>query len=131
MKASERQVGGSHYKNVEVQPIQIAYMLGCTPLWVKVCKYITRTKEDHTVDLQKALHCVELENEMMEFRCRNYMVEMNRYNQEDIEKFSNQYEDSEFIDLVLQHMYFGFYKQAAEAICEKAGVKVELESEVV
>jgi CCR4-NOT transcriptional regulation complex NOT5 subunit len=131
MTALEKQVGGDHYKKVEVQPIQIAYMLGCTPLWVKVCKYITREKEDKIEDFQKAIHCIELENEMIELRSNKYMAEMVRYEQEDIKKFAMQYEDGEFIDEVLQHVYFGHYKKAAEAICDKAGFDIVHEGEVV
>lgn len=129
MTATTKQVGGDHYKKYEVQPVHIAYQLGCTPLWLKVCKYITREKVDPREDLAKALHCIELESELIELRSQKYMAEFVRYDQEDIKRFAHQYEDAEFIDTVLQHVYFGFYKQAAECVAEKMGVNVVFEEE--
>ena len=63
--ATERQVGGSHYKGT-AQPID--YIIKNNISWClgNSIKYITRSgkkglKEDHIKDLQKAIHYIELE----------------------------------------------------------------------
>lgn len=119
MSALEQQVGGSHYKDVEIQPVQIAYSIGATPLWLKVCKYITRDKENKVEDFGKAIHCAALENDLMELRCQKYIAELVPFEHMDIKAFAEQYEDSEFISEVLQKMYFGYYKTVSDLILER------------
>jgi hypothetical protein len=55
-----KQVGGSHYKNLPIQPMSysIANQLG----WAEgeVIKYVTRWRNKNGVeDLKKAIHCLE------------------------------------------------------------------------
>jgi len=66
MGALNKQVAGNHYKNQKVQPIELAYMLGQTPAFCKVCKYATRIKDDPVQQLNKALHCIELDEELLQ-----------------------------------------------------------------
>lgn len=68
MSALDKQVAGQHYKNQKVQPIQLAYMLGQTPAFCKVLKYATRIKDDPVQQLNKALHCIELDEELKEYQ---------------------------------------------------------------
>lgn len=66
--ASERQVGGNHYKNKGIQPLEYAYANGLTPNITNVVKYVTRKKgseKDQIKDLLKAIHYIELELEMV------------------------------------------------------------------
>ena len=56
MSALNKQVAGNHYKVQKIQPIELAYMLGQTPAFCKVCKYATRIKDDPVQQLNKALH---------------------------------------------------------------------------
>ncbi len=67
MSALDKQVGGSHYKKGKIQPIKLAYMLGQTPAFCKVAKYATRIKDDPIQQLNKALHCIELDEDLKEF----------------------------------------------------------------
>lgn len=64
MNALNKQIAGNHYKNQKIQPIQLAYMLGQTPAFCKVAKYVTRIKDNPVQQLNKALHCIELEEEL-------------------------------------------------------------------
>ena len=68
MGALNKQVAGSHYKNQKLQPIELAYMLGQTPAFCKVAKYTTRIKDDPVQQLNKALHCIELDEELKDYQ---------------------------------------------------------------
>jgi hypothetical protein len=65
MKATQKQIGGSHYKDKGIQPLEYAYSNGLTPNLTNVVKYVTREKEDRVKDLRKAIHYIELELEMV------------------------------------------------------------------
>ena len=67
MSALSRQIAGSHYKNQKIQPLELAYMLGQTPAFCKVAKYSTRVKDDPVQQLNKALHCIELDEELKDY----------------------------------------------------------------
>lgn len=56
-----KQVDGKHYTEQLLQPIEAAYLLNATPCWTKLNKYLTRDKGDKLSNLNKALHCIELE----------------------------------------------------------------------
>ena len=62
------QVGGNHYKNQTIQPVELAFMLGGTPTFCKVAKYCTREKDDPIEQINKSIHCVRLEQELGHFR---------------------------------------------------------------
>ena len=64
MAALKRQVNGHHYTDRAMQPIELAYALQGTPCFTKVAKYTTRVKDDPVSQLDKAIHCVELEEEL-------------------------------------------------------------------
>ena len=42
-------------------------MLGQTPAFCKVCKYATRIKDDPLQQLNKALHCIELDETLSKY----------------------------------------------------------------
>jgi len=61
MEALKKQVGGGHYKNLNIQPIEfihannLSYIEGC------VIKYITRWRNKNGVeDLEKIKHYIDL-----------------------------------------------------------------------
>ena len=112
MSALQGQVGGVHYTKLKIQPVEVAYEIGASPLWLKVSKYLTRDKVDQQEDFRKAIHCIHLENELMELRCRNYVVAAVRYDHPAIRAFSDQFEDADLINSVLQDMFFGYFQSA-------------------
>jgi len=64
--ALESQVGGDHYKNQGVQPFEITYKnFGYEGLqaavYTKVNKYLTRDKGDHQENVEKAIHCLQIQ----------------------------------------------------------------------
>lgn len=64
--ALETQVDGSHYVSMKMQPIELTYALNASPAFCKLAKYLTRDKGDKLTNLQKALHCIKLEQELVQ-----------------------------------------------------------------
>lgn len=61
MKATDKQVGGSHYKDLSIQPVQYIHANGLSFLEGNVVKYITRHKtKNGRADVEKALHYCQL-----------------------------------------------------------------------
>jgi hypothetical protein len=61
MKATDKQVGGSHYKDMPIQPVQYIHANGLSFLEGNVVKYITRHKtKNGKADVEKALHYCQL-----------------------------------------------------------------------
>ena len=63
--ASETQVGGDHYLNVGMQPLEYTFEVygyyGVkASIHTKVNKYLTREKGSEIEDIDKAIHCLEL-----------------------------------------------------------------------
>ena len=116
--ALEQQVGGSHYKDMDMQPAQLAYMVGGSPMFCKLAKYLTRKKGDRNENLNKALHCIALENEMIDLRCQNYKVYVTGYKSEEIKEFCNQFPpmDGAFYNDILTKMIEGYLQSAADEL---------------
>ena len=73
-KASRNQVGGDHYTELGIQPLELTYenfgYYGVrSALYTKVNKYLTRNKGNHIEDLEKAKHCIELQIEFAKRGC--------------------------------------------------------------
>lgn len=65
MKALDTQVGGNHYKNMKVQPVQLFAKTRCTAFQANIWKYITRYKyKDGAEDIKKCMHYAELAKEL-------------------------------------------------------------------
>lgn len=59
--ASKKQVGGSHYKDLKIQPFEYALANNLNYAQANVVKYVTRYKQKGGIqDLQKAIHNIEL-----------------------------------------------------------------------
>lgn len=105
------QYDGTHYIKMKMQPLELAYLLGASPCFTKVAKYITRKKGTHLVDLNKALTCIEIEEELTNkgvglWYFEAYLEE--DYVFEQIDKFT----DVLIYRVILKDMYFGEYKKA-------------------
>lgn len=65
MSALDRQVAGSHYKELGIQPLEATYLnFGYQGLkaavYTKVNKYILRNKDNEVEQLKKARHCLDI-----------------------------------------------------------------------
>ena len=61
----QRQVGGSHYTDMKIQPFEFSMANGLNACQHTAIKYITRTKGDRIEDLNKAIHTLEIYIEMI------------------------------------------------------------------
>ncbi len=66
--AMHKQVGGSHYKDLAIQPSEYCERNALSHLQSQVVKYVTRAgkKGDEVEDLKKAIHCLEMRIQMIE-----------------------------------------------------------------
>ena len=61
MSALDKQIGGSHYKDMAIQPIEYIYKNNLGFCEGNVVKYITRWKTKNGIeDLRKVIHYAEL-----------------------------------------------------------------------
>ena len=61
MKSSKKQVGGNHYKNYKIQPVEFIIKNNIGFVEGNIIKYVLRFKEKGGVqDLEKAKHYIEL-----------------------------------------------------------------------
>ena len=60
-KVLEKQIGGNHYKDFEIQPVEFMYKNNIPYLEGNVIKYVTRHKDKGGLqDLEKAKHYLEI-----------------------------------------------------------------------
>lgn len=65
MNALDKQVGGSHYKELAIQPVEYIHANGLGFFEGNIVKYISRWRTKNGVsDLEKAKHYIELLIEM-------------------------------------------------------------------
>jgi len=63
--ATQKQVGGSHYKKYAVQPIEYAQKNRLNALEFNIIKYATRHQDKGGIqDIEKIIHCAELIKEL-------------------------------------------------------------------
>lgn len=61
MSSLEKQVGGGHYKNQGIQPVEYIHANGLNFFEGNVIKYVTRwRRKDGLADLEKAKHYIEM-----------------------------------------------------------------------
>lgn len=60
MDALKKQVGGAHYKNLQIQPIEFIQKANLNFALGNVVKYLVRDKGRRLEDLEKAYHYIEL-----------------------------------------------------------------------
>jgi len=61
MSAFEKQIGGSHYANLAIQPMEYSMANNLDACQHTAIKYITRFREkDGIRDLEKAIHTIQL-----------------------------------------------------------------------
>lgn len=77
MKASEVQIGGSHYKNMKMQPVELFALTKCTAFQANIWKYIARYKyKNGKQDIEKAIHYAQL---ALEFNCNGDLNTASKY----------------------------------------------------
>ena len=65
MSALDKQVQGTHYKNMIIQPVEFIVKNNISFLEANVIKYVCRHREKNGIeDLNKAIHYLELAKEL-------------------------------------------------------------------
>jgi hypothetical protein len=60
-KALDIQIGGNHYKDMPIQPMEYSMKNGLDACQHTIVKYVTRFREKGGIeDLEKAKHCIDL-----------------------------------------------------------------------
>ena len=74
MSALDIQIGGSHYRNKGIQPIELIVALNLNFIEGNIVKYITRYKEKNGVqDIMKCIHYSQL---AIELKCIRHNVDI-------------------------------------------------------
>jgi len=63
MSALNQQVGGSHYKDMPIQPMYFCTVNNLNGVTMNFIKYLLREKDDPILDLTKATHCLNFAEE--------------------------------------------------------------------
>ncbi len=121
MVAINEQVGGDHYKNMAYQPFEFAMDLGGLPAMCKVAKYLTRTKDDRMLNLRKAYHVINLEQDYLASN-KGKIIYGEHPHQETIEgfelecinKFCSQFVNCNVYKTILSCILLGKYNKAKE-----------------
>ena len=65
MKGLEDQVGGNHYKELAIQPIEYCYRNKLNNLQSSIIRYATRyPNKNKAEDLKKIIHCAQIALEL-------------------------------------------------------------------
>ena len=69
INALDTQVAGDHYKNQGIQPFEVTfanfgYQGVRAAAYTKVLKYLTREKGIHRENVEKAIHCLQIQLEL-------------------------------------------------------------------
>lgn len=115
--ALDTQIDGNHYKDQPMQPLELAYRVNGSPCFTKLAKYASRRKVDRLGDLKKAIHCIQLEEELVAEHGNSY--EKLRIPSPAYIKYLNNFcGDNDRLWLSLVHMYLGEYSSAIKYIQE-------------
>ena len=94
MKATEKQVGGDHYKKYSYQPIEFICDMNLNFIQGNIIKYIARDKGNRKEDLEKIIHYCEL---AQEFEVTNDHMNDNESKEwRFIRQFKNKVSDNEY-----------------------------------
>lgn len=120
MNAINQQVDGNHYANLAYQPFTLAMDLGSTPGFCKLAKYLTREKNDRMINLKKAYHVIQLEQEWIrDNKHRDYNVwvvshELSAFEKMQLILFCNQFKNGQAYYVILSNMLLGKFGKAKE-----------------
>lgn len=68
-EALTKQVGGSHYKDMKIQPVEFCHVNSIPYLEATAIKYLCRWRKKNGIqDLDKAIHFIELLKELEGFK---------------------------------------------------------------
>lgn len=109
-KAFNNQIGGSHYKDMPFQPVELFALTKCTAFQANIWKYITRYKHKNgKEDVEKAIHYAQL---ALELNCNGNLDTISKYC---VAEFCCINELSSAISTIVTHAANDNYKCVIEA----------------
>jgi len=119
MNSLNRQVAGTHYLNITYQPVQLTFDVNGTCTFCKVAKYISREKDDMVEQINKAIHCVELEKDLLKPHTYYPKGRSGTWAATKcIENFSNQFVQREIFNIILMSMMVQNYELATQTLLD-------------
>ena len=106
MKAEDIQVAGNHYKNMAYQTARFGFDVGLESLGTQIAKYLTRDKGSRIENLEKAYHCIALDQQFdEELYDEGFVYSLDIYrpesDDEKIEKYFSQFSDGDKLKKVM------------------------------
>lgn len=123
-KALDTQVGGSHYKNYKIQPIEYITKAGLSFIQGNIVKYIIRHRDKNGAeDVKKVVHYAQLAKEMYHVNSfRERMQIVHKYTLDFIEQNEISEKEAEILLLVIQNNWERIEIIGAEILTEYAGL---------
>nr|DAY73833.1 MAG TPA: hypothetical protein [Caudoviricetes sp.] len=122
------QIDGDHYKRLKMQPLELAYLIGGTPCFTKLAKYIIRDKGDRLINLDKAIHCINIERDICasapHYLRSNYTLLASQEKKEQAEILINMYSEDPFVQAALKAM---IHQDYFAAVAEVESLKRKLD----
>lgn len=117
MSGLGNQIDGTHYTAMKMQPVELAYKLYATPCFCKLAKYLTRDKGDKLTNLQKAKHCIELEQDLRVY-AYEYMDRLDSLATSDAKALISVFTDNQQYREALIWMWLGSWSSAIQVVDE-------------
>ncbi len=117
MKAEDIQVAGNHYKDMAYQTARFGFDAGLESLGTQIAKYLTRDKGSHIENLEKAYHCICLDQQFDEewkLEEGDYCLDI-YYEHDDepyLDKYFSQFPDGDKLKSVMRQYMKANYPQA-------------------
>ncbi len=117
MKAENIQVAGNHYKTMAYQTARFGFDVGLESLGTQIAKYLTRDKGSRIENLEKAYHCICLDQQFDEewkLEEGDYCLDI-YYEHDDepcLEKYFSQFPDGDKLKSIMRQYMKANYPQA-------------------
>ena len=117
MNAEDIQVAGNHYKNMTYQTARFGFDVGLESLGTQIAKYLTRDKGSRIENLEKAYHCIALDQQFdEEWKLENSKFCLDIYDafcdEKPLEKYFSQFEDCEKLKSIMRYYMKAEYSTA-------------------
>lgn len=119
MNAEQTQVGGNHYKNMAYQTARFGFDAGLESLGTQIAKYLTRDKGSRLENLEKAYHCIALDQQFDEEYRADFIegkYALNIYceqtNEEYLSRYFSQFTDGDKLKSIMRLYMQAKYPQA-------------------
>lgn len=118
MNAENIQVGGNHYKDMAYQTARFGYDVELLSLGTQIAKYLTRDKGSRVENLEKAYHCICLDQQFEKegSDIRNFEPLLDIYykgtDEHFLEKYFSQFKDGDKLKQIMRQYMKANFPQA-------------------